>query len=114
MPPVQTPKNHQGDDVMSLLNDAMGAAAGGGFDIASIATKVGLSEAQAKQVAQAVARFAGQPGDTAEQAAAETGVEKGKVQQMLDLGGGEGAVAKIGGLLGGGGLGGLGGMLGKL
>ena len=96
---------------MSLLNDAMGAAAGGGFDLGAIATKIGLSEAQAQQVTAAVARFAGQPGHTATQAADDTGVERSKVQQMMDMVGGEGALAKVGGMLGGGGLGG---MLGKL
>ncbi|WNO54594.1 hypothetical protein [Stakelama saccharophila] len=92
---------------MSLLNDALGAAGGSGFDIGALAAKVGLSEQQAKMVLQALAKFANQPGDTAEQASAETGVEKSKVEQLLSAVGGEGAVAKLGGALGGGGLGGL-------
>ena len=93
---------------MSLLNDALGAAAGGGLNIGAIAAKVGLSKAQAQQVVAAIGRFAAQPGDTATQAADHAGVERSKVQQMMDMVGGEGALSKLGGMLGG-----LGGMSGK-
>ncbi len=95
---------------MSML-DKMGGALGG-LDIGALAAKVGLSEEQVRMVMGALAKFQGEPGDTAKQASAETGVEQSKVQQLIDHVGGPGALGKLAGLAGG--AGGLGGMLGKL
>ncbi len=96
---------------MSMLDGAMSAL--GGMDLSALAAKVGLTPEKVQMVMGALAKFQGQPGDTAQQAAAETGVDQSKVQQLIEQVGGEGALGKLSGMMGGG-AGGLGGMLGKL
>lgn len=96
---------------MGLLDDLAGKAMGG-LDIGALASKVGLSEAQVQTVLAALGKHQSGSGDAVSATAAESGVAPDKVQSLLSMIGGEGALGKLGGLAGGA-LGGLGGMLGK-
>ena len=97
---------------MSLLDGILNQVSGHGLD--GLAGRVGLTPEQVQMALQALGRAAPQPGDTAHQAAQETGLPVGPLQQILAHIGGEGALGQIAGALGGGGAGGLGGMLGGL
>ncbi|MCM8731370.1 hypothetical protein ACFO8O_10405 [Hephaestia sp. GCM10023244] len=81
-------------------------------DIANLAAKVGLDPAQVEQAVAALAQAHPQPGDTAEQAAAATGLSADSLRQIVEQIGGEGALGRFAGLLGGeGAAGGLGGLV---
>lgn len=96
---------------MSLLDTMLNQVSGHGLD--GLAARVGLTPEQVQMALQALGRAAPQPGDTATQAANETGLPVGPLQQILAHLGGEGGLGQIAGALGDGG-GGLGGMLGGL
>lgn len=98
---------------MSLLDGILNQVSGHGLD--GLAGRVGLTPEQVQMALQALGRAAPRPGDTAQQAAQETGLPVGPLQQILAHVGGEGGLGQIAGALGGGGgAGGLGGMLGGL
>lgn len=103
---------------MSLLDGVLQQVAGHGLD--GLAGRVGLTPEQVQMALGALGRAAPQPGDTATQAAQDTGLPVGPLQQILAHVGGEGGLGQIASALGGagggagGGLGGLGGMLGGL
>lgn len=91
-------------------------------DVASIATRVGLPPDLVKMVVGALLKYQAEPGDTVEQAAADTGVSTDQVGAILQQLGGADALGQLGGLGGianalpgglGGLAGGLGGMFGK-
>lgn len=75
-----------------------------GLDLDDLSARSGLSHPVLETVLVALGKAHTAPGDTVAEATAETGVERGKVQQVLDLLGGEDALAKVSGLISGGGL----------
>ena len=86
-----------------------------GHGLGGLAGRVGLTPEQVQMALAALGRAAPIPGDTAHQAAQETGLPVGPLQQILSQVGGEGGLGQIAGALGGaGGAGGLGDMLGGL
>lgn len=99
---------------MGLLDGLLGQVAGG-IDIQSLAAKVGLSPEQVEQAVQALGIAHAAPTDTAETAAAETGLPTDKLQEIIGHIGGEGSLGQFAQLLNGeGGIGGaLGGLAGK-
>lgn len=102
---------------MGLLDGILGQM-GDNPVVTNLAEKIGLSPEQVAQAISALGAAHGEPGDTVAGAADSTGLSPDVLQQILGHLGGEGALARIGGLLGGdgqeGGLGNLGGMLGGL
>lgn len=88
-------------------------------ELPALAAKVGLPPDVVQMVLGALLKNNAEPGDTVQQASAETGVPEDKVAAILQQLGGAGALGKLGGLTGslpgglGGLAGGLGGMFGK-
>lgn len=101
---------------MGILDGILGQLGGGGLDPASLGARVGLSPEQVQMALAALAQAHPQPGDTATQAAGETGLPADTLQQLIAHIGGEEMLGKLGGLLGGSGgvAGGLGGLAGGL
>lgn len=102
---------------MSLLDTVLSQVAG--HDLSGLAGRVGLTPEQLQMGLNALHQAHPQPGDTATVAAQHSGLPIDALQQVLGQIGGEGALGKIGGMLGGGGaagggLGGLGSILGGL
>ena len=81
------------------LIDGLLAQLGGNFDIQNLATKIGLSPEQVEQGVHALGLAHQEPGDTAETAAAQTGLPVDKLQEMIDHIGGEGSLAQFASLL---------------
>ncbi|WP_109806610.1 hypothetical protein [Sphingosinithalassobacter portus] len=94
---------------MSMLDAILGQVAGN-VDVANLAAKVGLSPEHVEMAIQALAKFHPMEGDTAEGAAAETGLPLDKIQEIITHIGGEGALNRFAEMLGGGGAGALGGL----
>lgn len=85
------------DSLLSQVSDS---------DVANLAAKVGLSPEHVQSAVHALAKFHPMDADTAEGAAAETGIPVDKVQEIMGHIGGEGALARYASLLQGeGGLG---------
>ena len=95
---------------MGFLDDALGQL--GGLDIPALAAKVGLNPDQVADALAALGVAHAQPGDTATQAANQTGLPVDKLQAILAHLGGEGALGNLAGMVPGG-LGGLGSLFGK-
>ncbi|MCW3836733.1 hypothetical protein ACFQ1E_12355 [Sphingomonas canadensis] len=83
---------------MSILDNLLGQF-GGGTDVANLAAKVGLSPEHVQQAVAALAKFHPMQGDTAEGAAAATGLPLDKVQELIGHIGGEGSLANYASML---------------
>ncbi len=92
---------------MSMLDGLLNQFAGHGLD--GLASRVGLTPEQVQMALGALHHAAPQPGDTATQASAQTGLPIDALRQLLGHIGGEGNLGALAGVLGGGGEGGLGG-----
>lgn len=102
---------------MGILDGLLGQI-GANVDIANMAAKVGISPEQAEQAVTALGLAHPEPGDTAEVAAANTGLSVDTLQQIIGHIGGEGSLASFANLMkqdggAGGLLGGLGSLFGK-
>ena len=96
---------------MGILDGLLGQLGGDNADVANLAAKVGLSPEHVESAVQALAKFHPMDVDTAEGAAAETGLPVDKLQQIIGHIGGEGALGRYASMLQGeGGLGKLGDM----
>ncbi len=99
---------------MGLLDGLLGQVTSN-VDINNLAEKVGLSPEQVEQAMTALGQAHTEPGDTVATAADNTGIEPGKLQDLVGHIGGEGALGQFASLLQGGGEGGLlGGLKSKL
>jgi hypothetical protein len=104
---------------MGLLDNALGGIGADldivaiakqfGVDVNEIAAQVGLTPEQVGSILQALGMRYNEPGDTAEQAAEDTGLPLEQIRQVITQIGGEDALAKLSALLGG-----AGGLLSKL
>jgi hypothetical protein len=98
---------------MGMLDGLLGQL-GGNFDVANLATKIGLSQEQVEQGMAALGQAHHEPGDTVEAAAGATGLPTDKLQEIVAGIGGEGSLGRFADMLkdagGGGVLGNLAGM----
>jgi len=83
---------------MGMFDDLLGAV-GGSSQLAGLAAKVGLSEEQVQSAVAALGQSHAEPGDTVEAAAAKTGLSTDALSQVMQGIGGEGALAKVSGLI---------------
>ena len=92
---------------MGILDSLLGQL-GENTDVANLASKVGLSPEHVEAAVAALAKFHPMDVDTAEGAAAETGIPVDKLQEIIGHIGGEGALGRYASMLQGeGGLGGI-------
>lgn len=83
---------------MSILDDILGQVTGNST-VTNLAAKVGLSPEHVESAVQALAKYHPMQGDTAEGAAAATGLPLDKVRELIGHIGGEGALANFASLL---------------
>ena len=74
---------------MGILDGLLGQLGGDNADLANLAEKVGLSPEHAAMAVAALAKFHPMDVDTAEGAAAETGIPTDKLQEIIGHIGGE-------------------------
>ncbi|NJM50391.1 MAG: hypothetical protein HC843_05425 [Sphingomonadales bacterium] len=79
---------------MSIL-DGLLSQVTSNVDIKGLAAKVGLDPAQVEGAVASLAKSHSAPGDTLETASAETGLDRGKMGEIMEQMGGEGALGKI-------------------
>ena len=84
---------------MGIL-DGLLAQVAGNVDIANLAAKVGLTPDQVESAVAALGMAHAAPGDTAQTAAASTGLPIDALQQIIGHIGGEGALGRFADLLG--------------
>lgn len=98
---------------MSMLDTILGQVTQN-VDVANLAAKVGIDPALAEKAIAALGAAHPEPGDTIATAAANTGLDAGTLQQLVQNIGGEGSLGQLAGLLQGNpALSGLAGMLDK-
>ncbi|HSX57017.1 MAG TPA: hypothetical protein VLG14_17050 [Sphingomonas sp.] len=83
---------------MSILDGILGQISGNST-VTNLAAKVGLSPEHAESAIQALAKYHPMQGDTAEGAAAATGLPVGKLQEIIGHIGGEGSLSQFASLL---------------
>ena len=83
---------------MSILDGVLGQVTQN-VDVANLAAKVGLSPEHVEQAVQALAKFHPMDTDTAEGAAAATGLPVEKLQEIIGHIGGEGSLGHFANLL---------------
>ena len=83
---------------MSILDSILGQVAGNAT-VTNLAAKVGLSPEHVESAIQALARNHPMQGDTAEGAAAATGLPVDKLQEIIGQIGGEGSLGHFANLL---------------
>jgi hypothetical protein len=83
---------------MGMLDGLLGQVTQG-VDIQNLAAKVGLSPNQVESAVQALGLAHPEPGDTAQTAAAATGLPTEKLQEIIGHIGGEGALGNFASLL---------------
>jgi len=83
---------------MGML-DGILSQLGGNVDVANMAAKFGLSEAQVESAIQTLGLAHVAEGDTAEVAASNTGLPVDTIQQMIAHIGGEGALGQFASML---------------
>lgn len=84
---------------MGML-DGLLAQLGPNFDVANLATKVGLSPEMAEMAIGALGKAHPEPGDTVATAAASTGISPDILQQIVGHIGGEGSLGNFASMLG--------------
>lgn len=83
---------------MSVFDSILGQVTGN-LDVGSLAGKVGLAPAQTEQAVAALAAGHQSKGDTVDTAAAKTGMDPAKLQEVLRSIGGEGALSGVASML---------------
>lgn len=83
---------------MSMFNDLISQFSGSA-DIANLAAKVGLSPEHVESAIAALAKFHPMEGDTAEGAAAATGLPLDKIQEIVQHLGGENMLSHFANLM---------------
>jgi hypothetical protein len=83
---------------MALFDDILGKI-GDHPEIANMAAKLGIDPKLAEQAVAALGEAHQQPGDTVQEAAAETGLDSGVVSQIVEHIGGEGSLGQFAAML---------------
>lgn len=78
---------------MSLLDNLLGQVSENST-VQNLAEKVGLDASQIEAAVASLADKHSAPGDTVEEASAQTGIDQGKLSEIVDQIGGEGALER--------------------